>query len=282
MAAYPNRLLIIENRPDSVGRLTQQLGHEGFDHTVVRSGMDGLNAALAMDPDLILLGLDPPELDGLALCRRLKAEPATSGIPLIFLSASGLLEDKLRGFACGAVDYFVKPLAPAEAIARIKVHVAARQRMERLEAMALQRTLETIEGDLHPEQRLFLRAIARLEQSLSTPISMDNVSLELGSYTRKLNDIFLRKAGMTMFEYHTELRLETGRRLLEASGLQVQQIAHQVGYRNQGDFTRAFRRRYGKSPRMFRQANGNGDMAASPTPADLAAGRINPPEPASP
>lgn len=280
MAAYPIRLLIIENRLDSVSQLAQQLGREGFDHTLVRDGTDGLNAALAMEPDLILLGLDPPEPDGLEVCKQLKAEPAVGDIPLIFISTSGLLDDKLRGFACGAVDYFVTPFAPAEAVARIKVHVATRQRIERLEAMALQRTLEAVEGELHPELRLFQRAIARLEQSLATPISMDNVSIELGSYTRKLNDIFLRKTGMTMFEYHTEMRLETGRRLLEASGLQIQQIAHQVGYRNQGDFTRAFRRRYGKSPRMFRQANG--DTADTPMPADFAAGLVNPPEPASP
>ncbi|HEX8978553.1 MAG TPA: DNA-binding response regulator [Parasulfuritortus sp.] len=248
----PFRLLIIEDRPDALRPLLAALEGKGWHVVTAATGASGLEKAGRLHPDLILLEMDLPDMDGITVCAQLKGDPDTSEIMVIYLAGSTTTEDKLRGFRCGAVDYITKPYSVEEAVARIQVHLQIRQQCGRLEAMAERRALDVAGTAAHPDQRLFWRAISLLGQNLANPISMDTIAGSLGSYTRKLNEIFLRKTGMTMFEYHTEMRLETGRRLLETSGLQIRQISGLVGYRNQGDFTRAFRKRYGAAPRSFR------------------------------
>ena len=255
MDSVPFRLLIIEDWPDAIRPLLVALEARGWHVSTAATGESGLEKAGRLHPDLILLEMDLPDMDGITVCAQLKDDPDTSDIMVIFLSNSATTDDKLRGFRCGAVDYIAKPFSQDEVLARILVHLQVRQQCARLEAMAGQRALDVAGTSAHPDQRLFWRAISLLGQNLANPISMDTIAGSLGSYTRKLNEIFLRKTGMTMFEYHTEMRLETGRRLLETSGLQIRQISGLVGYRNQGDFTRAFRKRYGAAPRSFRQTD---------------------------
>lgn len=255
MGAIPFRLLIIEDRLESIRPLLDVLENRDWHVTTATTGASGLEKAGRLHPDLILLEMGLSDMDGITVCAQLKDDPDTADIMVIFLSNSASTEDKLRGFRCGAVDYITKPYSADEVIARILVHFQVRQHCGRLEAMAEQRALDVAGASAHPDQRLFWRAISLLGQNLAKPISMDTIAGSLGSYTRKLNEIFLRKTGMTMFEYHTEMRLETGRRLLETSGLQIRQISGLVGYRNQGDFTRAFRKRYGNAPRSFRQTD---------------------------
>lgn len=255
MDAVPFRLLIIEDRPDTIRPLLDVLENRGWYVTTAASGESGLEKAGRLHPDLILLEMKLPDMDGITVCSQLKSDPDTSDIMVIFLSDNTSTESKLRGFRCGGVDYITKPFSEDEVLARILVHLKVRQHCNRLEGMAERRALDVAGMSAHPDLRLFWRAISLLNQNLANPISMDTIAGSLGSYTRKLNEIFLRKTGMTMFEYHTEMRLETGRRLLETSGLQIRQISGLVGYRNQGDFTRAFRKRYGLSPRGFRQTD---------------------------
>jgi YesN/AraC family two-component response regulator len=250
------RILIIDDQPDSVALLLSYLEDKALDILVALDGRDGLSKAAIGQPDLILLDVTMPHLDGFATCKQLKQDVRTERIPVIFLSGRDTLDHKLEGFTAGAIDYIIKPFSEAEVLARIMVHIHAKQRLDYLETVAGQRVREGVEPRQDLDETLFARAIGLLEKNLREPPGMVELAHRVGTNERKLTQIFRRKVGMTVFDFLVELRLETARRLLEGSGLQIQLIADRVGYRNAGDFTRAFRRRYGASPREYRQALG--------------------------
>jgi PAS domain S-box-containing protein len=117
------KILIVEDTPINVKILTAVLAAENFELAVAENG----NIALAMvekkHPHLILLDVMMPELDGFETCRRLKANPKTQEIPIIFMTALADAEDKVKGFELGAVDYITKPFKRQEVLARIKTHL---------------------------------------------------------------------------------------------------------------------------------------------------------------
>lgn len=117
MTASPLRLLVIEDNPLLRTQLEGLLVAEGIEVEFAGDGLSGLQMALASPPDVLVLDLGLPGLDGLRLCERLRAE-ADRHVPVLMLTARDALEDKLQGFRAGADDYLVKPFAGAELLAR--------------------------------------------------------------------------------------------------------------------------------------------------------------------
>ncbi|NVM77889.1 diguanylate cyclase (GGDEF)-like protein [Duganella sp. SG902] len=116
-------ILIIDDEPANLATLRAILGE---DHPLAfaRNGAEGLAAARKHHPVLILLDVQMPDMDGYAVCRQLKAQPDTCDIPVIFVSAMSEVGDEAAGFACGAVDYIVKPVSPALVRARVRTHMS--------------------------------------------------------------------------------------------------------------------------------------------------------------
>ncbi|HKY92651.1 MAG TPA: response regulator [Nevskiaceae bacterium] len=96
------------------------------------SGAQALEKVAARAPDLIMLDVMMPEMDGYEVCRRLKADPSTARIPVIFLTGKHEIEDEIQGFALGCVDYIGKPFNAALVLARLDVHLKLAQREKRL------------------------------------------------------------------------------------------------------------------------------------------------------
>jgi len=116
----PNRILVVEDDEDLVELWTFNLTNAGFEVATASNGSDGLKKIRALHPDLLLLDLMLPELDGFAICDILRRDPDTASIPIIILTAvSGGLA-RLAGFDAGANDYVTKPFSPKELIARIQ------------------------------------------------------------------------------------------------------------------------------------------------------------------
>ncbi len=116
-------ILIVDDMPANLGVLTSHLERQGYTAVVAQGGEEGVERALFVRPDLILLDVMMPGVDGFEACRRLKANPVTREIPVIFMTALTDTTDKLTGFAVGAVDYVTKPLNGAEVLARIETHL---------------------------------------------------------------------------------------------------------------------------------------------------------------
>jgi DNA-binding response OmpR family regulator len=115
-----SRVLIVEDEPDIRGLLAFHLEREGYLVSKARNGADALRQIAALPPDLVLLDLMLPEVDGLEVCRRLRREPRTASLPIVMLTAKGEEMDRVLGLELGADDYVVKPFSPKEVVARVR------------------------------------------------------------------------------------------------------------------------------------------------------------------
>jgi two-component system, cell cycle response regulator len=119
-------LLIADDSMPMHTLIKTQLEPDALSCHSVYDGEAAISTASSLHPDLILLDVDMPRLDGFEVCRRLKANPLTGDIPVIFLTADSMLNDSVKGFDCGAMDYIAKPFRPDDLKAR--VHSALRTR----------------------------------------------------------------------------------------------------------------------------------------------------------
>jgi len=126
------KILIVEDEKDIIKMLEYNLKKEGFKVIDARDGEDALDLAVREYPDLILLDLMLPGIDGLDVCKTLKKESKTSSIPIIMLTAKSQESDKVVGLELGADDYITKPFSPRELIARIKAVLRRATEKEKL------------------------------------------------------------------------------------------------------------------------------------------------------
>lgn len=248
------RILIIDDQPESIALLVEFLSEKQLDIQIALGGKEGVGKAVNGQPDLILLDILMPEMDGLITCRQLKTNTATADIPVIFLSASGDIDNKLTGFDCGAVDYITKPFSQEEVYARLNLHLRHKQQLDQLGTRLAHFLVPSDEVPSSRDEELFQRAMACLKDNLSSAPTLADVTSLIGTNPNKINHIFRARTGMTLAEYLQDWRLESSRHLLANSDTQIQLIANSVGYCNAGDFTRAFRTRYGITPRQYRKA----------------------------
>jgi pilus assembly protein CpaE len=115
------RILAVDDNQVNLKVVSATLSHAGYEVFTALSGLEALAQVEQVRPDLVILDITMPEMDGYEVCRRLRAKPATSHIPIMMLTAHDTLEEKVKGFEAGADDYLTKPFQPAELQARIKV-----------------------------------------------------------------------------------------------------------------------------------------------------------------
>ncbi len=133
----PFTILVVDDTPANLLLLTQLLSAQAYDVRPVTQGSQAVETARSIKPDLILLDIRMPGVDGYAVCQQLKADPTTQHIPVIFVSALDDTEDKVRAFQYGGVDYVTKPFQSAEVLARVRTHLElARVRAELARANA--------------------------------------------------------------------------------------------------------------------------------------------------
>ncbi len=130
---YSPTILIVDDIPDNVSTLFHFLDTHDFEVLVARDGEAALELIDYERPDLILLDVMMPGIDGFETCRRLKADVKTQEIPIIFMTALSDTLDKVKGFELGAVDYITKPIHQEEVLARINTHITLRHLQQQLE-----------------------------------------------------------------------------------------------------------------------------------------------------
>ena len=126
-------ILIVDDNSANLGVLSDALSQAGFEVRVAKSGKMALERVKYALPDLILLDVMMPEIDGFETCRRLQANPETTQIPVIFMTALSDTANKVEGFKLGAVDYITKPFQQEEVLARVKLHLKLHVLAEKLE-----------------------------------------------------------------------------------------------------------------------------------------------------
>jgi DNA-binding response OmpR family regulator len=134
-------ILVVDDNPANLGLLFDLLDEAGFEVLVSQSGESAINRAKTTRPDIILLDVMMPGIDGFETCRRLKANVTTQDIPIIFMTAVTETDEKVKGFDLGAVDYVTKPVQSKEVLARVNTHLAI-QRLQRDLKVAFDREKE--------------------------------------------------------------------------------------------------------------------------------------------
>jgi DNA-binding response OmpR family regulator len=125
-------ILLVDDVPQNVQILHQILNSGDYSFAIATSGEETLGLVEKQPPDLILLDIMLGDIDGFEVCERIKKNPKTADIPIIFLTAKVALQDKVRGFKLGAVDYITKPFEDAEVMARVRTHVRLKRSMDML------------------------------------------------------------------------------------------------------------------------------------------------------
>jgi len=181
-----NRILIVDDIEENLKVLSETLVEEGFYPLQAKSGERAIQIAEKARPDLILLDIKMPDMDGFETIAELKRRPATADIPVIFISALNQIEDKVRGFKAGAVDYVSKPFQKEEVIARVGTH------------LSLRAARRAVEVEREKADRLLLSILpAPVARELkdtgrSTPQSFPAVTVlfsDLVDFTRKSRDL---------------------------------------------------------------------------------------------
>ena len=202
-------ILVVDDTPDNLRLLSSLLREQGYKVRKVTSGKFALKAVLFAPPDLILLDILMPDLDGYEVCQRLKASEQTRDIPVIFLSALSEAIDKVKAFAVGGADYIAKPFQVAEVLARVE---------HQLKICNLQQKLEEQNARLQQE----------IERSYRAEIALKNLNQELESRvearTAKLKDANLR---LQKLEADLESALAQEKNLSELKSQLIATISHE-------------------------------------------------------
>ena len=133
-AVSKGNILIVDDTPDNLRLLSQMLAEHGFQVRPVPEGALALEAVRAEPPDLILLDIRMPAMSGYEVCEHLKADAMSADIPIIFISALDAVQDKIKAFTAGGVDYVTKPFRVEEVLARVQTHLSLRKLQQRLQA----------------------------------------------------------------------------------------------------------------------------------------------------
>ena len=207
----PPRILIVDDTPTNLDILQTRLAVHGYEILTAADGEEGLAKAMAEQPDLILLDVMMPKLDGLEVCRRLKADPSLPFMPIILVTARGDSKDVVAGLEAGGDEYLAKPVDQAALVARVKsmlrikaLHDTTRELAARLEAQSAQlaelnRTLEQRVA----AQLAELERVGRLKRFFSPQLvelivsSGDEKILE--SHRREITVAFCDLRGFTAF-----------------------------------------------------------------------------------
>ena len=139
-------ILVVDDTPTNLRALSLMLRRAGYMSRTATDGQQALERVEELLPDLILLDVSMPGLDGYDVCEILKASPATRDIPILFISAMDQTEDKVKAFAVGGVDYITKPIQFEEVLARVQTHLSLRALQDRLQKAnaELQQRLEEL------------------------------------------------------------------------------------------------------------------------------------------
>ncbi|MES2262843.1 MAG: response regulator [Pseudomonadota bacterium] len=251
-------ILIVDDSAFEQRMLVDLLSELPYRVSVAFNGLQGYQLALANQPDLILLDVRMPNMDGYTCCRLLKANPATHDIPVIFLSGADAAEDRIMGLSIGGVDYVAKPFTPGELAARIHVHLNLMRRAH--DGQPAPPPPPAIQSD--PDAVIVSAAKRLITDNLAALPSLAEIARGVGTYREKLSQLFREQTGMTVFAFIREERIMRGVQLLRETDIDVQDVALLIGFNNAGNFATAFRERMGVTPSAYRQGVDQADGGA--------------------
>ena len=219
-------------------------------------GSQGLQMAREEMPDLIVSDIMMPVMDGLEMCRSIKADMATSHIPVVMLTAKSHEEQMAEGFKAGADSYLTKPFSSKVLLARIENIMLTKRRLQAFYAEQSVRGNAEIAVSAAQVEKVITRDeifVSRLHDIISaqmgdSDLSVEGIGAEIGLGRVQLYRKVKSLTGLTPVELIRKMRLARGRKLLESTDKNVSEIAYEVGFSSPGYFTKCFHDEYGITP----------------------------------
>lgn len=252
---YSAKILVVEDSTLDQFVLRSLLAEHGlFRVACAKDGREGYELAVTIRPDLVLLDVTMPGLDGFATCRLLKANPLTAAIPVIFLSGSHGESERIEGLQLGAVDYMKKPYFAGELIARIQLHLRlANAGKQPILAANRENKSDAAPGKIDADEVIVVAIERYVVEHLSESLCLDGLAHIVGTYREKLSRAFMTRRQITVFEYIRQARILRSCQLLRETSASVGSIALAVGFSSPGNFATAFREKMRTTPAHYRK-----------------------------
>ncbi len=245
------QLLIVEDNLDLQFMMASSL-QDTYSIHIANDGRAGFDLALEHVPDLILTDVMMPNEDGLMLTRRLKNDDLTLHIPIILITARGLLEDKIMGWKSGADDYIVKPFVLQELKVRLSNLLEQRKK---LATYYSHKHLSIGAVQSASKDDIFLGNLKRfVEQNLSNEeFGVEEIVKYAGISRTQLHRKLAALIAQTPGEFIKAVKMSKASKMLLADGLNIAQVGYQLGYNDPSYFTKAFKAYYGLTPKEYIQ-----------------------------
>ncbi|HOT93217.1 MAG TPA: substrate-binding domain-containing protein [Anaerolineae bacterium] len=229
-------ILVVEDEADILDMHTRLVQAQLPDYKVLqaRNGLEALRVMRQERPDLVLLDLMMPELDGFGVLEAMRSDPATRNVPVVILTAQVLTEEDMARLNRGTVSILGKGLFSAEETLQHIESVLTRRR----------KTVSEI-------QRLVHKAMAFIHAHYMDPLTRGEIAAHVGLSERHLTRCFQQAVGVTPMTYLNRYRIQQARVLLEKGDMGITEIAMEVGFSSGGYFTRVFHQEMGISPRAY-------------------------------
>lgn len=252
-------LLIVEDNQDMNDFLNRTLA-ESYRVTTALNGAEGWKQASELVPDIIITDIMMPEMDGIEMCRKIRAYEMTSHIPLIMLTAKAEHASRLEGFTTGADVYLAKPFDPKELLINIRNLLKRRVAIQKFITRQHSGQLETSSIELPEVDKIFMTNLnAIMEQHYGDDnFGVDQFAEEAGmsraQFYRKVNSL----AGVSPGELIRDFRLAIACKLLKQPGIQVNEVCYKVGFSSASNFIKLFKVHTGLTPGEYKTRQDSG------------------------
>jgi YesN/AraC family two-component response regulator len=216
------------------------------------NGKEGWHKALASHPQLIVSDINMPEMDGITLVKKLKADKRTSHIPVILLTAVTAEEQQLKGLETGANDYITKPFNFEVLNAKIKSLLELKSTMQSTYTKQIKLVTPEISME-SADEKLLQEIVSYLEKNITNPqLSVEGLSKQVNMSRSTLYTRLLQLTGETPVEYIRSFRLDKAATLLEKSNMTIAEVAYQVGFTTPNYFARSFKSKFNMLPSEYK------------------------------
>lgn len=254
--AKKRTVLLVEDNDDFRFYLKDNL-KEWFHIIEAANGKEGWQKALALHPDLVVSDISMPEMDGIALCRKIKSDQRTSSIPVVLLTALTGEEQQLKGIETGATDYMTKPFNFEILLSKIRNILLNQDSMRK----AFQKQVDVKLSDLvieSPDELFIQKALQEIEKNIANPdFSVEELSAQMNMSRVTLYKKVLSITGKTPVEFIRSVRIKRAAQLLEKGHFTISQVCYKVGFKSQKYFVRSFKAEFNMLPSSYMEQSKN-------------------------
>ena len=243
-------VLVVDDNADVREYVAHLLGGE-YDVRQAADGKEGLDMALKTVPDLIVCDVMMPVMDGLEMCRRVKAETATSHVPVILLTSNAHENQRAEGYDCGADAYITKPFSSKVLLSRVRNLLENRKRLKYVYASGAD---DEARDEADPDSR-FMADFGRVvrERMSDSSLSVETISSALGLSRVQMYRKVKQLTGQSPVEIIRVTRLKKAERLLKTTQMTVSEISYDVGFSSPSYFSKCFKDYFGVQPGEVRE-----------------------------